>query len=158
MIIFLVLLIAEVLSGCSTTATLFPVDGPMSKLSPLPVLTATVDGITGNTGDISLVMPDGEICKGRWSSIAPMSYGHSTASAKGSATNGMASVWATVHGSEFYMANVPGVNKGEAVLVGDRGIMIESSFILGVVLRTELVWRKTTEETFTRFFSNLRAV
>ena len=128
---FVSLLITAVLCGCSTTATLFPVDGPMTKLSPLPVLTATVDGITGNTGDISLVMPDGEACKGRWSSIAPMAYGHSTASATGSATSGMASAWATVYGSGFSMANVPGVNKGEAVLVGDRGTVIQVEFYTG---------------------------
>ena len=76
-------------------------------------------------------MPDGEICKGRWSSIAPMAYGYSTASATGSATSGMASVWATAYGSGFSMANVPGVNKGEAVLVGDRGTVMQVEFYTG---------------------------
>lgn len=128
---FVALLITAALYGCSTTATLFPVDGPLSKLSPPPVLTATADGITGNTGNISLVMPDGEVCKGRWSSIAPMAYRYSTASATGSATSGMASVWATVYGSGFSMANVPGVNKGEAVLVGDRGTVMQVEFYTG---------------------------
>lgn len=119
------------LTACSTTATLYPVDGPLSKQQPLPVLTATVDGIMGNTGGISLSLPDGELCKGRWSSIAPMSVGYSTASASGSATNGMASVWTTVYGSGFSVRNLPGVNKGEAMLVGDRGTVIQVEFYTG---------------------------
>ena len=120
-----------ILSGCSTTATLYPVDGPMSEQQPLPVLTATADGITGNTGNISLTLPDGEYCKGRWSSIAPMSVGFSTATASGTATTGMASVWSTVYGSGFSMSNLPGVNKGEAMMVGDRGTVIQVEFYTG---------------------------
>lgn len=120
-----------VLAGCSTTATFYPVEGPLSKIQPLPVLTATADGITGNTGNISLSLPDGEFCKGRWSSIAPMSVGYSTASATGSATNGMASVWATVYGSGFSVRNLSVVNNGEAMLVGDRGTVIHVEFYTG---------------------------
>ena len=66
-------------AACSTTATIYPVDGPLSKQQPLPVLTASVDGIMGNTGGISLTLPDGEHCTGKWSSIAPMNVGLSTA-------------------------------------------------------------------------------
>jgi hypothetical protein len=118
-------------SGCSTTATLYPVEGPMSQQSPLPVITATADGMTGNTGDISLILPDGEVCKGRWSSIAPMSVRYSAASASGTATSGLSSAWATVYGSGFSIANLPGVNKGEAMLVGDRGRVIQVEFYTG---------------------------
>lgn len=119
------------LTACSTTATLYPVDGPLSKQQPLPVLTAAVDGIMGNTGGISLSLPDGEYCKGRWSSIAPMSVGYSAVSATGSGTNGMATVWATVYGSGLSIRNLPGVNKGEAMLVGDRGTVIQVEFYTG---------------------------
>ena len=117
--------------ACSTTATLYPVDGPLSKQQPLPVLTAAVDGIMGNTGGISLSLPDGERCTGKWSSIAPMSVGFSTATASGSATNAMASVWTTVYGSGFSVRNLPGVNKGEAMLVGNRGTVIQVEFYTG---------------------------
>jgi hypothetical protein len=122
---------AVLLAACSTTATLYPVDGPLSKQRPLPVLTATVDGIMGNTGGISMTLPDGERCTGKWSSIAPMSVGFSTASASGTATNGMTSVWTTVYGSGFSVRNLPGVNKGEAMLVGDRGTVIQVEFYTG---------------------------
>jgi hypothetical protein len=127
----LLVLVVILASACSTTVTLYPVEGPMSKQSPLPVLTARADGITGNTGNISLVLPDGEVCKGRWSSIAPMSVRYSAGSASGMATSGMSSAWATVYGSGFSMGNVPGVNKGEAMLVGDRGTVIQVEFFTG---------------------------
>jgi hypothetical protein len=121
----------SILSGCSTTATLYPINGPLSKMQPLPVLTATADGIMGNTGNISLTLPDGEFCKGRWSSIAPMDVNYSTALATSTTTNGMSSVWATVYGSGFSVNNLAGVNKGEAVLVGDKGTVIQVEFYTG---------------------------
>lgn len=128
--LFVTILVA-LLAACSTTATLYPVEGPLSKQQPLPVLTATVDGIMGNTGGISVTLPDGEKCTGKWSSIAPVSVGFSTASASGTATNGMASVWTSVYGSGFSVRNLPGVNKGEAMLVGDRGTVIQVEFYTG---------------------------
>ena len=125
------LTLVAILSVCSTTATLYPVVGPLSKQQPLPVLIAAVDGIMGNTGGISLSLPDGEHCTGKWSSIAPMSVGFSTSYASGSATSGMASVWTTVYGSGFWLGNLPGVNKGEAMVVGDRGTVIQVEFYTG---------------------------
>ena len=119
------------LAACSTTATLYPVAGPLSKQLPLPVLTAAVDGIMGNTGGISMTLPDGERCSGKWSSIAPMSVELSSVSASGTLTNGMASVWAQVYGSGVTVKNLPGVNKGEAMLVGDRGTVIQVEFYTG---------------------------
>ena len=124
-------ILVSILLGCSTTATLYPIDGQLSKIKPLPILTAIVDGITGNTGNISLTLPNGEFCKGRWSSIAPMSVDFSTVSATGTATNGMSSVWATVYVSGFSVSNLAGVNKGEAVLVGDKGTLIQVEFYTG---------------------------
>ena len=124
-------MLIALLSGCSTTASLFPVDGPLAKLSPPPVLSATADGITGGTGNISLVMPDGERCKGRWSSIAPMSYRRTTGSAAGTATDGLNSVWTSVYGSSFSVGNVPGVNKGEAMLIGYSGTVMQMEFFTG---------------------------
>jgi len=123
--------VLALLAACTTTATLYPVDGPMSQQQPLPVLTANVDGIMGNTGGISLTLPDGETCTGKWSSIAPMAVGFSAASASGTATSGLASAWATVYGSGFSVGNVPGVNRGEAMLVGDRGTIIQVEFYTG---------------------------
>ncbi len=129
-IIFLISILAALSTAC-TTATLYPVEGPLSKLQPLPILKASVDGILGNTGEITMTLPDGEQCTGKWSSIAPMSFGFSSATASGRATNGMSTIWSTVYGSGFSMGNLPGVNKGEAMLVGNKGTVIQVEFYTG---------------------------
>jgi hypothetical protein len=120
-----------VLAACSTTANLYPISGPLSEQRPLPVLSVEINGISGNSGTLSTTLPDGETLSGKWSSIAPMSYGMTTGVASGSATDGMNSVWATVYGAGFSAANVPGVNKGEAMLIGDRGTVMHVEFLTG---------------------------
>jgi hypothetical protein len=71
-------LLSGLVAGCSTTANLYPVQGPLASQKPLPVIVATADGITGNTGNLSLRMPDGEECSGKWSSVAPKMAGEGT--------------------------------------------------------------------------------
>lgn len=119
------------LAGCSTTATLFPVEGPLSKQVPLPMLQARVDGITGNTGDISMELPDGDKCLGKWSSIAPQSVGFSTGAALGAGRTPLGPAWGRVFGAGFSVANVPGVNRGEAMLACASGTVIQVEFFTG---------------------------
>lgn len=59
LIIFALLLCVVLLSGCSMTGTMAPVEGPLSKLAPAPFIKFKADGITGNTGNFSLRLPDG---------------------------------------------------------------------------------------------------
>lgn len=129
-LVFTIVMIVS-LQACTTTANLYPVKGPMSSHIPLPVLTAHVDGILGNTGNISLDMPNGEKCTGKWSSIAPMQVGYSSANVSGTVTEGMTSAWVTVYGSSYTVGNLPGINKGEAMLVGDQGTVIQVEFYTG---------------------------
>ena len=111
------------LGGCSTTANLYPIQGPLSKTVPLPVVTAHVDGITSNTGGLGMTLPDGEICKGRWSSAAPQF-----------ATSVSGSLWGR-YGSVAFSGSaigpVPGVNRGEAFLTCVRGTTIQAEFFTG---------------------------
>jgi len=65
----LVLLGISTMLGCSRTARLYPVQGPLSTQTPLPVLVAKVTGAF-SPGSIS-VLSDGEICKGRWRQVPP---------------------------------------------------------------------------------------
>lgn len=119
------------LAACSTTANMYPISGPLAEQHPLPVLQVKVNGITGNSGELSTTLPDGETLAGKWSSIAPMSYGMTTGTASGSVTDGMNTVWATVYGTGFSSSNVPGVNKGEAMLVGTKGTVMHVEFLTG---------------------------
>ena len=121
---FLILgLLVAVLCGCSTTANLYPVKGPLSEVKPLPVIRARVDGIMGNSGDIALTMPDGEACKGQWSSAAGMSvtYGSGT----------LFSQYGSIYWSGYTVGNKPGENRGQAIVIGKRGTVIEIEFYTG---------------------------
>lgn len=129
--IYAFVLLSSFLVGCSTTAHLYPIEGPLSKQVPLPVLQAKADGITGNTGNITLTMPDGEELKGRWSSIAPQQVTFSSMSGNASVQSGMAQAWAQVYGSGFSVSNLPGVNRGEAMLTGPKGTVLQVEFFTG---------------------------
>jgi hypothetical protein len=110
--------------GCSHSARLYPVQGPLSAQTPLPVLVAKITGAF-TPGDISVVLSDGEKCKGRWAMVprAQVPKGANTASAP--TTNGMSSVWDTVYGSGFYVAHVLGTRLyAQAVVTGNQGTVL----------------------------------
>jgi len=109
--------------SCTTTATFYPIQGPLSEQKPIPVLVANVDGIMGNTGNINLTMPDGEICKGKWSSAAGMQVSVGTVN--------LFSQYGSALGTGYSVTNAAGVNRGEAILIGERGTQIEVEFYTG---------------------------
>lgn len=55
----LIVLMSLANAGCSLTATMIPVEGPLSQLRPVPVIEARADGIMGNSGNITLPCPMG---------------------------------------------------------------------------------------------------
>lgn len=118
--IFSAMFAGSVLAGCSTTANLYPVEGPLSKIVPLPVVVAKVDGITGNTGDFNLQLPTGESCSGKWSSAAPTQQ-----------------ISGTLIGQYGHIINFvasgpkPGVNRGEAFASCSKGTTIQAEFYTG---------------------------
>lgn len=58
------------LQACSITATMIPVEGPLSQTKPIPLIRVRVDGVQSNSGDISFMMPGQDKCEGRWASAA----------------------------------------------------------------------------------------
>lgn len=119
------------LSGCSTTVSMYPVKGPLLALRPTPVVLAKVDGILGNTGGFYLTLPNGDQCQGRWSSVAPMSVGYSSGYGAASATDGWSTVRATVYGSGYSVQNKPGINRGEAIATCANGGNVQVEFFTG---------------------------
>ncbi len=117
------LILLTLLAGCSTTATLYPLEGPYSKIVPLPVITAQVTGIWGNTGKVFLTLPDGESAEGKWSSAA------GSAASVGFGT--LYSTYGAVYGTAISVSDSGGVNRGQAVVVGERGTVIEVEFYTG---------------------------
>jgi hypothetical protein len=56
------------LGACNaTTVNLYPVRGSWALETPLPIITASVEGIGGPSGRITMTMPDQESCSGQWS-------------------------------------------------------------------------------------------
>lgn len=119
-----IIFLTFIMYGCATTtnANFYPVQGPLSKQNPTPII-AQVDGIARNTGNISLTLPDGEKCTGRWSSAAGVVSGYSTVN--------LFSKYGYVFGSGSSVSNVPGVNRGEAVIMGNKGTVMEVEFYTG---------------------------
>ena len=64
--LILVLCAATVVLGCDVRATLYPVQGPLSKQSPAATYAATVKGFNGPGRTISVNYRDGEILTGNW--------------------------------------------------------------------------------------------
>lgn len=116
--------VSSTLAGCGTTANLFPVDGPIADSKETAVLKASVTGILGNTGDISLTYPDGSICQGKWASAAPTVAGFGSTSLIDTYGN-------QVLATGSYVGIKPGVNRGEAFVVCDNGRKIEAEFFTG---------------------------
>ena len=77
----------------------------------------------GNSGSITLTMPDGETCTGQWSSAAGMSVSHSSGT--------LFSQYGSAYWSGYSVGNKPGENRGQAIIIGDRGTVIEIEFYTG---------------------------
>ena len=119
----LIVLLVTPLCGCSLTATMIPVEGPLSQLRPVPVIQAKADGIMGNSGNITFTMPDGGECKGRWSSAA--GAGVTVGSA------GLISQHGATHLSGYSVSTGTGQNPGQALAVCSTGRSIQLEFVTG---------------------------
>ena len=116
------------IAGCVHTGRLYPVRGPLSAQTPAPVLFAKVHGVT--SGNISVVLINGEVCQGRWALVhrAQPAGGGATAS---DAANDISSAWDTVYGPGFYIANVLGSKfHARALLSGSRGTVMNVEMYL----------------------------
>ncbi len=118
-----VLLLVAGASACSLNATMIPVQGPLSQARPVPVLSVHVDGIMGNSGNLSFALPDGDTCKGRWSSAA----GSGITVGSGS----LLSQYGSTYISGFSASTGSGQNPGQALAVCSKGRTFQLEFITG---------------------------
>src|SRR5207253_5622159 len=100
-----VLLSVSVLAGCRMTGRLYPVQGPLSAQSPTPVLLAKLTGAF-NSGNMTIVLADGEVCKGHWATVPLHPVAKAGATASTAPDSNMSSVWDTIYGSGFYVSHV----------------------------------------------------
>ena len=126
---FFVLLGLFMMSGCSVHVRLYPVQGPLSVGTPVPVFSGKLTGLL-NSGDVSFVIGDGEVCKGQWTRVVPVKTANQGAvTASGPVSNGMPAVWDTVYGSGYYVAHVLGAPLyAQAAITGNRGCVLNVEF------------------------------
>lgn len=127
----LIALVPLLLGSCSVTGHLYPVEGELSKTRPLPEIPIKIEGVLGNSGKASLTLPSEEKCVGRWSVVAPRIAGHATYHGTGTVSSGLDSAFVNVHGQSFVNMGAPGINKGQAMLVGSSGTTIEAALLVG---------------------------
>jgi hypothetical protein len=123
--VFFVPLALSLMAGCSATFRLYPVQGPLSAQTPLPVFPGKVTGVL-NSGNVSFTLLDAEVCKGLWTRVVPLN----AASGKTSQpSSGMSSVWDTVYGSGYYVSHVLGAKLyAQAAITGSRGTVLRVEF------------------------------
>lgn len=107
----------------SANVSLFPTAGPLKNARPAPVLTAVAENVVSNSGPFRLTYPDGDVCEGRWSSLAPqmISVGWGSIFSKYGAIAGVSSS----------VTNLPGVNRGEAMAICKSGNQLQVEFYTG---------------------------
>lgn len=117
------LLCASTLSGCAT-ARLYPVQGPLSLQTPVPIYVAKFSGAF-DSGNLSVVLAEGEVCKGRWATVPRPTTSTDAAAATAVPANNLSAEWDTVYGTGFYVAHVLGTRLyARAVLTGNRGTIL----------------------------------
>jgi hypothetical protein len=124
--VFFVLLALSLMAGCSATFRLYPVQGPLSAQTPLPVFSGKVTGVL-NSGNVSFALRNGEVCKGLWTRVVPVKAVNGTIANPPS--SGMSSVWDTVYGSGYYVSHVLGAKLyAQAAITGSRGTVLSVEF------------------------------
>ena len=118
--LYFVLLGVSMMLGCTRTVRFYPVQGPLAAQTPPPVQVAKLTGAF-RSGNISVTLNDGEVCKGRWTMV-PRPHTTQAANTASAPPTPLLSVWDTVYGQGFYVSHVLGARLyARAVLTGDRG-------------------------------------
>jgi hypothetical protein len=121
----LVLLCLSTLGGC-VTARLYPVKGPLSLQTPVPVYKAKMtQGPMIPSGAFSAVLGDGEVCKGKWDLVFGSKAPKPAAPGVDPSTQNLAADWDAVYGTGYYSFKVlssPQFMRGMAT--GNRGTIL----------------------------------
>lgn len=134
----LILLGISMMLGCSHTARFYPVQGALSAQTPAPVLVGKITG-SFTPKDISVVLSDGEVCKGHWAMVHPVQVPKGATTATAATTNGMLSAWDTVYGPGFYVSHVLGARLyAQAVATGDKGSVLNVEMYRAAIDRQAL--------------------
>lgn len=128
----LILTAVGLMSGCSATFHLYPVQGTPPVSAPLPVLTAELRGPGIGRGTLVITLPGGETCTGPWAHVLP----GAAASGPGEEAD-LSTEWDRVYGPGYYVANVLGAHyRGRGVVKGGQGMIFHLEFYRNEVERS----------------------
>jgi hypothetical protein len=117
----LLIAISLLAPACSMRARLYPVQGPLSAQSPLPVIHAVFSGFV-NTGKVSMVSLDGKTRTGQWNRVQEDPHSAQVSS--------MSADWDAVYGQGYFVSHVLGRwLYARAVIAGDNGETFHLEFI-----------------------------
>lgn len=118
----LLLVTITFLSAC-VRARLYPVQGPLSAQTPVPVFTAKLTEIY-DFGKVSVVLSDGEKFKGRWAVAEALPFS-TDVTPNASAHNDMPFAWDVVYGPGFYNSHILGAKYfAHSVIIGSKGTVL----------------------------------
>jgi hypothetical protein len=123
------LLAFALLAGCalSVPGAFSPVQGPLAQQSATASYHATLNGVL--SGTVTVVLPNGEVCKGPWHFVGAASNTPVGADLITPPPSAIATGWDLVYGPGYYVAHVLG-NKlyARATLTGTRGTTMDAEF------------------------------
>lgn len=109
----LALMAAPLLSSCTLSATAYPAAGPAARIGKTCVAKFTWAG--GGSGKITITLPSGEVCTGRYATVIGGVVDPDIAASAGSA-----SASASVSTDD-----IRGLQTSRAMLAGNRGTIID---------------------------------
>jgi hypothetical protein len=134
-----------IVSGCSVTGRLYPVQGPMASLTAPPLMTAK---LYESPSRVTLTLANGELFNSRLQVLYPSSSNlNPTGAPPAPPQPNLAYAWDTVYGQGFFVAHVLGQQLGQAVITGSQGtiVQVEVAVARGVAIDSKgnfykIVW------------------
>ncbi len=117
----------SLLSGCYRIGRLYPVQGPLAAQTAPPIYAAKMTGAF-NSGNITVTLANGEVCKGAWGLVSrtPTGTGVGPANPATAPSVDWPKVWDAVYGGGYYNANVLGTRLHvRSTLAGSKGTMLD---------------------------------
>jgi hypothetical protein len=106
------------LNSCTLTAKAYPVAGPAAKSKAILLAKFTWAG--GGTGKVTVTMPDGEVCEGRYATVVGGIVSPDMAAIGANSSTAIA-----VSSVSVSTGDIRGLQTSRAMLMGDRGTMME---------------------------------
>lgn len=112
------------LAGCLVTVRFYPVQGPLSRQSRVPVFSAKIDGL-GEWRNITVILANDENFTGTFSVSSPREK-IKDATAGAVPTPNLSAAWDTVYGKGFYVSHVLRAKElGRAHITGNQGSVLD---------------------------------